>query len=69
MENSDFEQAAWRKSRHSMNTACVEVAETPTAIGVRDTKDMGDGLVLRYSPTQWSAFLEAAKTGVFDYPR
>jgi Domain of unknown function (DUF397) len=58
--NLDPARATWRKSRaSSSNNACVEVAVTPDAIGIRDTKDRTAGhLVL--APGSWAAFLEKA---------
>lgn len=62
----DLANAAWRKSSHSSgNGNCVEVAARPTAVAVRDTKDR-DGGTLVFTPTEWGAFIEGAKTGAFD---
>jgi hypothetical protein len=67
MDSCDFSQAIWRKSRHSATTHCVEVAQTPTVVGVRDSKDP-NGLVLQYPSTRWAAFLGGIKAGEFDHP-
>ncbi|GAA3387138.1 DUF397 domain-containing protein [Cryptosporangium minutisporangium] len=67
MDSSEFSAAGWRKSRHSSTINCVEVAETPTLIGVRDSKDRG-GPVLRYPAGRWAAFLSGVKLGEFDRP-
>lgn len=67
MDSYDFSPATWRKSLRSAAVNCVEVAETPTAIGVRDSKDRS-GPVLRYSPAQWSNFLDGVKHGDFNVP-
>ena len=67
MDCYDFSQATWRKSLRSAAVNCVEVAETPTTIGVRDSKDR-NGPVLRYSPNQWLNFLVGVKNGDFDLP-
>lgn len=58
--NLDPARVAWRKSQaSSANNACVEVAVTPGAVGIRDTKDRAGGhLVL--APGSWSAFLAKA---------
>jgi len=41
------------------------VAETPEAIGVRDSKDP-DGGVLMFAPEEWRAFVARVKDGEFD---
>lgn len=51
----------WRKSSYSNANggSCVEVADVPGTIGVRDTKQahLGDArTVLSFSPTAWQAF-------------
>jgi hypothetical protein len=43
----------------------VEVAETPDAIGVRDSKDP-TGPVLVFAPNAWRAFIDGAREGQFD---
>jgi hypothetical protein len=51
--------AAWLKSSRSSGGAnnCVEVAFTPLAIGIRDTKDRAAGH-LEIGKTAFGAFLE-----------
>ena len=62
----DMIRAVWRKSTRSNNSAdCVEVAETPDTVGVRDSKNPG-GPVLVFTREQWRAFVEAVKDGEFD---
>ena len=52
-------------------TACspvimkTPVAGTPTAIGVRDSKDPS-GPVLVFTRSEWQAFVAGVKTGEFD---
>ncbi|MFD7690019.1 DUF397 domain-containing protein [Streptomyces sp. NPDC059781] len=47
----------WRKSSHSPDASnCVEVATTPAAVLIRDSKDTS-GPRLDLSPTTWVAFL------------
>ena len=55
--------AQWRKSSYSSaNGACVEVADLPEAIAVRDSKDPA-GPKLIFSRQAWAAFVERAKGG------
>ncbi|MFI5973126.1 DUF397 domain-containing protein [Streptomyces sp. NPDC051452] len=51
----------WFKSSHSGNDGadCVEVAITPTAVHVRDSKDK-DGARLALKDSTWSEFLRFA---------
>ncbi|MFB8245231.1 DUF397 domain-containing protein [Streptomyces sp. NPDC055952] len=48
----------WRKSSYSGNTGgdCVEVAQLPATIAVRDSKDPGSGIVA-LSPQAYAAFI------------
>jgi hypothetical protein len=54
---------AWRKSSRCDTSACVEVAllRGEGAL-VRDTKEAG-GPILRFSRTEWGAFLTAIRDG------
>jgi hypothetical protein len=57
----------WRKSsRSAANGNCVEVSSDDRVIGVRDTKQHGQGLVLEFPAATWRAFLAAAKNGRLD---
>lgn len=57
----------WRKSRHSGGEAnCVEVASSPDAVGVRDSKRGPYGPVLRIAMQNWAVLAEDIKTGEFD---
>lgn len=49
---------AWTKSSYSSNDGpdCVEVAVTPGAVHVRDSKDP-DGPTLTFTPESWAAFV------------
>jgi Domain of unknown function (DUF397) len=54
----------WRKSSHSGETgSCVEVSAAECAVGVRDSKQHGDGPVLEFAAAAWQEFLRATKTG------
>jgi Domain of unknown function (DUF397) len=59
----------WRKSSHSSNGNCVEVAWRQGAGGtnilVRDSKFPGQEPLV-FTPDEWAAFLERVKTGHFD---
>ncbi|WP_031511017.1 DUF397 domain-containing protein [Streptomyces megasporus] len=52
-------ELAWFKSSYSGTSGgdCVEVATDLGAVYVRDSKDLGDGPVLRTSQEQWAAFV------------
>lgn len=51
------EVAVWRRSARShQQGACVEVANFPAAVAIRDSKDP-DGPKLIVAPPAWSAFL------------
>ncbi|WP_316520521.1 DUF397 domain-containing protein [Kitasatospora brasiliensis] len=54
---------AWIKSSYSSNEggACVEVAKTPGAVHIRDSKDKS-GPQLAVDPTAWAAFVKYAAT-------
>jgi hypothetical protein len=57
----------WVKSSLSFsNSNCVEVANLPGGqVGVRHSKHT-EGLVLRFTPDEWQAFLGGARNGEFD---
>jgi hypothetical protein len=58
----------WRKSSLSSGgDNCVEVgfADDGT-IGVRDTKQRGEGPILEFFPAEWEAFLGGVRSGEFD---
>ncbi|MFE6750954.1 DUF397 domain-containing protein [Kitasatospora purpeofusca] len=54
-------ELAWFKSSHSTNedANCVEVAETPGVVHVRDSKDKS-GPQLAFEPAAWKAFVDFA---------
>ncbi|MFJ8470912.1 DUF397 domain-containing protein [Kitasatospora sp. NPDC094011] len=54
-------ELAWFKSSYSTNedANCVEVAETPGTVHVRDSKDKS-GPQLAFEPATWKAFVRFA---------
>ena len=58
----------WRKSTRSNGSGdCVEVAPLQDGgVGVRDSKDQA-GPVLRFTVSEFKAFIEGAKAGEFDH--
>ena len=56
------ELKGWRKSSYSanVNQNCVEVAQVLTRVGVRDTKNRGNGHLL-VPARQWYAFIASVK--------
>ncbi|NUU24595.1 MAG: DUF397 domain-containing protein [Streptomycetaceae bacterium] len=58
--------AAWIRSTFShQNGACVELAEIPGGIAMRDSKDVGRP-ALRYTREELAAFIAGVKAGEFD---
>jgi hypothetical protein len=53
----------WRKSSYSGNGGanCVETGTVPGAVLIRDTKDGGNGPVLRVTPAGWRRFATSIK--------
>jgi hypothetical protein len=64
----EMESLTFRKSARSGSNGggCVEVAVLPDGgRAVRDSKDPG-GPVLRFTPSEWEAFLGGVRDGEFD---
>lgn len=59
---SELARIEWRKSSHSINGECVEMAPLTDAVAVRDSKD-ATGPVLLFSTGQWHRFVRAAARG------
>jgi hypothetical protein len=52
----------WRKSSYSGSQAdCVEVGGDSSEITIRDTKNRGNGSVLRLTPSDWARFTTSIK--------
>ena len=67
---SDTAGLDWRKSTFSNGGGgeCVEIATTPDGgRAVRDTKDLGNGPILRFTAAEWTAFTRGVKAGEFDH--
>ena len=68
MADSERADIAWQKSTVSGgNGDCVEIAFTPEAVFVRNSRDP-QGPRLSFSYSEWGAFLEGAQHGEFDLP-
>jgi predicted secreted Zn-dependent protease len=56
----------WRKSTRSGAAGhCVEVADAPAAVLVRDSKDV-TGPVLAFDRSDWAGFIAGVRDGEFD---
>jgi len=53
----------WRKSSYSSGNGgnCVELGSAPGAVLVRDTKDNGQGPVLRVTPADWTRLVKSVR--------
>ena len=60
--NANGLSANWRKATYSNGSAsCVEAGITPGAVLIRDTKNQGNGPVLRVTPADWTRLLKSVK--------
>ncbi|WP_280482561.1 DUF397 domain-containing protein [Nocardia cyriacigeorgica] len=65
IDDSGSARMGWFKSSYSGDSqTCVEVAFTPDATLVRDSKHPGPSTqpILTFTPTTWSTFLATLKT-------
>lgn len=65
MKKNQDGTAGWHKSSLSGSGDCVEVRMESGTILVRDTKDR-EGPVLRFSSSEWGAFLGGVRKNEFD---
>lgn len=66
MTQDPLSTATWHKSSRSATQGqCVEIAQTPLATGIRDSKNP-TGIRLRLTPTQWTSFLNHVKNNDLD---
>ncbi|HEV7897877.1 MAG TPA: DUF397 domain-containing protein [Planosporangium sp.] len=66
MNREDLTRVAWRKSTRSNSSGdCVEVAQLPDGVAVRDSKNP-DGAILTFTAREWAAFIGGAKDGEFN---
>ncbi|WP_369365632.1 DUF397 domain-containing protein [Streptomyces sp. CG4] len=59
--SKQLKAATWRKSSYSGTSGgeCVEVADLPALVAVRDSKNPGHG-ILALTPAAWADFLTHA---------
>ena len=68
MRSSDLSHTTWRKSSRSNGGAegdCVEFAELPDLVAMRDSKDPA-GPILAFTRIEWRSFLRAVRAGDLD---
>ncbi|MEV6978449.1 DUF397 domain-containing protein [Kitasatospora sp. NPDC093806] len=57
--------SAWRKASHSgANNACIEIRAIESLVELRESDDAG--VILRTTPTAFTALLRAIKAGELD---
>jgi hypothetical protein len=67
VRSSGLSPAIWRKSSRSNDAggaACVEVAELPGRVVMRDSKDPA-GPILAFTPAEWQAFVGGVQASEF----
>jgi hypothetical protein len=64
MTSEDF--TGWRKASYSdANANCVQVATGDRVVAVCDTKEQGQGPVLKFPAAAWRSFIASGKSRVF----
>jgi Domain of unknown function (DUF397) len=68
MNSDDLTSARWFKSSYSDGqNNCVEVAFLDRGdVALRDSKDKGRGPILRFTASEWVAFVGGAVDGEFN---
>jgi hypothetical protein len=67
VSEQDHSGLAWRKSSASESGSSIEVAISPEAVYIRDSRHRSE-LVLWFPHEDWAAFLVGARNGEFDLP-
>jgi hypothetical protein len=63
----DPQQANWRTSSFTDKDNCFELADLGNdEVGLRDTKDQGEGPILRLTRRQMAGLVTGIKAGEFD---
>ncbi|HEY1347155.1 MAG TPA: DUF397 domain-containing protein [Streptosporangiaceae bacterium] len=65
MGDSEQSPTVWRKSMASGGSNCVEVCTTSMSVFVRHSQSPS-GPVLKFSFSEWEAFLTGVRDGEFD---
>ena len=63
---NDAARSDWQKSTFSGASGCVEIRNDGTDVLVRDSKNPEQAF-LRFTPVEWTAFLNGSKAGEFDH--
>jgi Domain of unknown function (DUF397) len=63
----DVSGADWRKSSHSAEGNCVEVAFLGDRVAIRNSNDR-QGPMLVFSSADWRSFLKSVRDREFDLP-
>lgn len=62
----ELANAVWRKSSYSSQGNCVEAADLPDGgTALRDSKLGDDSPVLKFTRSEWQAFLDGVRDGEF----
>ena len=56
---------AWRRSSWCSANSCVEIAELPDGVAIRDSKSPDTSPILTFSTDEWRSFLAGVKAGEF----